>query len=481
VAGINRASGPRHHRIRRRQVLALALGSSAGSLLAACTRQTALPGLPPGLGVTSSAPSATAVPLRFLRWADASSADVSVWQSIKQLWTSQSPNVALDDEIPAGNYRAQVLQRLASGSLPDVLTIPSSDLALIAVKGGARPLDQLIGTSRYDLSIFYPVALRESLFRGARYGLPHRGGARVMAFNRALFDRAFPTPAVASIQGCACEPETFQATTIGAATPDWRWMNEQWTWDEFRATASQLTRRDAAGRPVQFGYQVQPRLVALAHWIYANGGEILDSEGSRCRLNEAKAVAAVHFVRDLVFTSPATATLGSHGGVDLKATGRLAMWDDWRDDLPGARRFTFDWDVSLPPLVPAVGKTALYKGSSLIISGQTRQLDRAWDFLQFMTSPDVNQRLVALGSAPPVRTPEVRAAMSASPPQHSGYYLEPLVENYAMTLPLSPHWAELEEQADRAFLAIFADGQEPGVVLDPLARDIDRLLAHPVS
>jgi hypothetical protein len=99
-----------------------------------------------------------------------------------------------------------------------------------------------------------------------------------------------------------------------------------------------------------------------------------------------------------------------------------------------------------------------------------------------MISPDVSQRLVALGSTPPVRTPGVRAAMLTSPPpQHSGYYLEPLVEDYATTLPLSPHWAELEEQADRAFLAIFAGGQEPSVVLDALARGIDRLLAQPVT
>ncbi len=72
-----------------------------------------------------------------------------------------------------------------------------------------------------------------------------------------------------------------------------------WTWEEFIKVAQRLTVRDANGRITQFGF-----LCDWWNWqqfVLQWGGRLYTPDGTRCVIDSPEAIAAVQFMRDLIY------------------------------------------------------------------------------------------------------------------------------------------------------------------------------------
>jgi multiple sugar transport system substrate-binding protein len=339
-----------------------------------------------------------------------------------------------------------------------VMAIDNYDITALAAKGGAMALDSLINSTKYSLDIFYPISLLEGVYQGKRYGLPYIGSTRAMTFNADLHAKA------------------------NLASPADQWAKGTWTWDTFSQETAPLTVKDTSGRTQQFAYQSQHTLWSLATWIYTNGGDILNADRTACLLDQPPAVEAIQFQQDLVNKYHVSPSAADVKDVDLNGSGRVAMWDSWRGEIIGYQGYKFHWDIALPPIVPKVGKVALYKGNSMALYSHTKQVDAAWQFAQFICGPAANLVYVSLAGASPVQVPEVRDAfLKVNPPGHGSLYLEPLAQNYAKLLPLNPHWPDMEDKIDSALQAVFDENQNVQQAMKTLVPQVNQILAGAIS
>jgi multiple sugar transport system substrate-binding protein len=244
------------------------------------------------------------------------------------------PDIRVINDPDAGAQR--VLTQLAGGVPPDVFAIYSpQSVALFARKDALEDLRPWVARAGVDMNAFWP-ALDGYIYEngdrrnGRILGFPDNCGPYVMFYNRRLFREAgVPEPTTA------------------------------WTWDQYTEAAKALTKRDAVGRPVQFGTVLPPNYL-LELFIWQMGGTWYNEDGTRCMLDTPEAQAAfewwaalrrTHHVAPSNTEEQSMAPLGGWGGSQnlFKAekaamiiTGRWLIIE-WRKNKD------LDWDIAPVP------------------------------------------------------------------------------------------------------------------------------------
>lgn len=186
------------------------------------------------------------------------------------------PGVRVENE-PVSNqaeYREKVITSIVSGAPPDVFLMDNIDVPAFAEAQVVLDLRPFAGRVGIDLDRFYPNVL--GIFsRGERVvAFPKGFSPLVYYYNRALFDSAgLPYPA------------------------------DNWTWDEFLATARALTRDvDGDGTIDQWGTALMRPFYAWQAMVWSGGGDILNATGTAASgaLDSPRTVAALEFLTGLV-------------------------------------------------------------------------------------------------------------------------------------------------------------------------------------
>lgn len=188
------------------------------------------------------------------------------------------PGVRVESE-PVSNqaeYREKVITSIVSGAPPDVFLLDNIDVPAFVEAGVLLDLRPFAARVGIDLEAIYPGVLSIFARDEAVFAFPKGFSPVVYYYNRALFDAA------------------------GMAYP-----RDGWTWEEFVATARGLTRDlDGDGTIDQWGTALMRPFYAWQAIIWSNGGDILDSTGTRASgsLDDPRTVAALAFLTDLVTT-----------------------------------------------------------------------------------------------------------------------------------------------------------------------------------
>lgn len=221
----------------------------------------------------------------------------------------------------------------------------------------------------------HPTVIHE----GRAYGFPTNAAANAIWINKDLFDRArIPYP------------------------------EGPWTWEEFIPLAKRLTKRDANGRPQQFGF-----LCDWWNWqqfILQWGGRIYSEDGTRCVVDSPEAVAAVQFLHDLIYVhrimpSPveeaAMATSGGWGSgtITLFRESRAAMalggrW--WLCTLRDAEKKLRLGAVECPH-----GPLRVFRGygRATLVNAKSPRLEHAIRFLLYEAGKTYNDLINAQADA----------------------------------------------------------------------------------
>jgi multiple sugar transport system substrate-binding protein len=341
--------------------------AAAAALLAACAGAAVAPPSPP-------APTAETATLHFTYWGtDVERAAVD--QTVRA-FEAANPNITVNAEhIPNDEYMARLAAMFAAGDPPDVGYLLETHAALWASGGKVLDMTDVVRgdpllAERLPETYYYYAP-------GKTIGTSTASETTLLFYNKDLFDQAgLPYP---------------------PSDPD-----EAWTWDEFLAAARRLTTDSAGRHPDEpdfdpnminvYGVTLDDEWWAYYPFIYSNGGEIVNEDGTRLLLDSPEAVEAIQALADLMWVhhvAPTPIALQQLPTPDvLLQTGQLGMLihGQWML-IDFASMDGLNYGVAVLPKLKEP-KTMIF-GSPTVIFAGTQHLEAAIQFYKYHNDPQV--------------------------------------------------------------------------------------------
>jgi len=345
----------------------------------------------------------------------------------------------------------KVLTAIRGGSYPDIVYLYGSWAANMARTPKAVDLAPLI---KADPSInwndFWP-AERQAVAVGPKIvGVPALVDNLALVYNKKLFDQA------------------------GLAYP-----TADWTWDDFRAAAKQLTDPSAK----QFGWAYVNDASEDTVWrfdalLWQAGGDILTADQKHAAFNSPAGVKAATLLQQMATVDHSVYLDSGNGNyANLFNSGKIGML------------FTGPWDLSGFPdvhygiqILPGDVNHQTISGPDqwvMLDNGDARR-NAAWTFLKWFTSTDeAMQWSLATGDLP------IRASQTqtATYPKYTARYpgVATFVQNEQNALkarPVLSTYNEISQAMGQAIQAILLGKAQPQQALDQAAQQVDQILAQ---
>lgn len=389
-------------------VLALLL-----ALLTACTS------IQPSPAATESAAGAH---LTFLISGDP--ADEAAYQSLIDAFAAGHRDIGVDlINIPSGgDFRKRLAADFAAGTPPDLFLINYRNLGRFLASGAVEPLTAYLENSTLiKVSDYYPQTLAAFQWNGEQVCMPQNMSSPVIYYNKALFDAA------------------------GVAYP-----RDDWTWDEFVATAQALTQdADNDGVTDLYGFGAEATIVRMAPFVWMNGGDLVDDPAAPTQLTldtpESKEALAWFIALQTIHqVTPDAVAEEAESSLSRFVNGRMAMFIDSRRAVPEFRLIeAFDWDVAALP----VGKVqaSILHSDAFCIAAAGKQKEAAWTFVEFANATEGQTILAQTGRTVPSRIALAESSLFLDPqakPANSQAFLDaiPGIRN----LPIMATWSDIE-------------------------------------
>jgi len=282
---------------------------------------------------------------------------------------------------PFDDLHDKLVVRAAGGNLPDVFVLSELGITEFVSKGVLKDLTTLFKRDKVPLDNFLQPALAyvtsdgkpHAIRRvaGAYYGLPTWNSPCTISYNMDMWKAA------------------------GVA------YNENWDWDQYRATLKKLTKPDGS----QYGGPLFTGLGGAIPWafIYGNGGTWVNATADEYVGNSAQTVGAYQFLTDMALkdkSTPSTDTIAGLTYTQQFTDGKVAtIWSHpW--GLAAFKDVKFKWDVGLPPL--RNGKRSLeFETCSIVMSKSSPNAEAAWTLIKFLgMDPDCLKIMTEAGVLP---------------------------------------------------------------------------------
>lgn len=260
-------------------------------------------------------------------------------------------------------YADFYISRYIAGMAPDVITIGSEELGAFAQRGMLLNLDPfLAGWEGYDDVV--PTAWEGVRYQGSHYALPFKLGVRTLTYRADIFE---------------------EVGLRGDVAPQ--------TWDELRAFARRLVKRDADGRITRSGFTVQSDWKFVIPFLFQAGLEVW-REDNTTDLNSQPGIDALEFLQAFVYED-STATVYGGNLMNAFTSGTTAMMWASSTVMDIAHGDT-DLDpkalgVALPPA--GYVRTTQMHIDRFAISRQSKHPELAWAWLEFLLRPENQSRL----------------------------------------------------------------------------------------
>lgn len=315
-----------------------------------------------------------------------------------------NPDIKIKTEEVTGEYLQKLQVEIAGGVAPDVVFAAMGDFRILAQKGAFADLARFIERDNLNLSDYYPAAIESGKYRETLYMWPYDGGSYVLEYNKDLFDEA------------------------GLPYPD-----DTWTWDTVLEAALKLTVDRNGRHPGETGFDpgriVQYGLADISYywWLlsWANGGDIINEDGTQSTVSSPIVVETVQWMADLKNKYHVMPSSKMPPGFDAGfESGRIAMNLDGRWHVPWVRPAKMNWDVAVVPKGKADrANLAFYSG--FVMMNTTEHPDEAWRFIKYVGGPEGQKYLTELGQVVPAYRPlaESDVFMNNTPPDNNEAYL----------------------------------------------------------
>jgi len=323
----------------------------------------------PGASATASGfdPTAISGTAQLSGWRSSPEEGEALTQALLGFPT-EYPNIAVDYKPIAGDYRAVMITKIASGEVPDLFYVNAEYAGDWIEEGFLAPLDDYIAASGFDTSQFFDGYA--STFKGKdgkTYGFPKDGNTIGMAYNTALVS----TP-----------PTTM---------------------DELLAQATALKGTEGIDTPIC----LNPGLDRGLAFLYAQGGSIVSEDGATEQISTPESAAAVQFYMDL-FKDGLGKTAGDMGsGWCGEALGKgqvaFAFEGGWLDPFMTSTFPDTKYAWAQIPTGSSGSPVTISYTVSYSIGADSVNKDQAFVLLTYLAGPTGMEKWTAGGVALPSR------------------------------------------------------------------------------
>jgi multiple sugar transport system substrate-binding protein len=313
--------------------------------------------------------------LSFMMWGDP--AELTVWNQIVKDFEAANPTITVSVEVSDwDSYWTKLKTLLAAKTPPDMFAIDAPLYLDYQSKGVLLNLKPYLDANPGMLDGLYPQTLQAYQTPQGYFGLPRDFQTIVLFYNKDMFDKA------------------------KLAYP-----SADWTWDDLRAAARQLTLTGSDGKTTQYGFSfdmwdMEP---GYSEAIWSYGGDMLNADHTKTLLGDPQARQAWQLLYDMTFVDksvPDSNTSGQYGG-DTFLAGVSAMTPLGHWVVPGYAEAKLNFDAAPMPKGSA-GRFTSVNSAGFVIAKGSKHPAQAFTFLKFVLSTAGQTRLAELGFACPV-------------------------------------------------------------------------------
>ncbi|MGA3058436.1 MAG: sugar ABC transporter substrate-binding protein [Candidatus Limnocylindrales bacterium] len=353
---------------------------------------TAPPATPPPGQTATPAPSTAAEPgvddgTRITAWTRASTQSQA--QMLVAAYNATHKNQVDMQIVPNDNMQTKVGAAAAAGSLPDII---SGDVVFMpnwASQGLFTDITANIAALPYA-STLVQGPIKASTVGGKQYGLPFIMDLSVWVYNKDLFTKAGldPNKPPTTLAEYAADADAIQKLNI----------------------------KDTYGTEIPgqcFGCEV------FTWWptIWADGGQVMNAEGTAATLNtdEAKKVYAIYqsLVKD---TAPGDKSEAGATWVAGFQSGKVGI-QPYPGSILNAIPASVNYGVAPIAGLTAGTQSTFIGGDAIGITSNSKHADQAWNFLAWTMSDYAQTEIVAKNLGIPVRSDLANNKYSAADPR----------------------------------------------------------------
>ncbi len=284
-----------------------------------------------------------------------------VFAQIKEIWDAEYPNIELQGEflVDDGMSDKYVLA-LQNGTGPDVVSCALDWTTTYGNAGLLAPLDDYIAESGVDTSVYVDGAIAASTIDGELCALPFRSETYTLFYNKDILADAGYTDA----------PET---------------------WDEVLEICKACKTDDISGYGL-CGTNYGNYSFQFITMMRSSGSDILSDDYLSSMFDGEVALETAQLYRDLADTAPASMLENDNAANrTLFASGKLAMYMSGIYDIPTilAANPTLNIGCAMAPTRNGADRSTILGGWSVGIANKSDNKDAAWEFVKFITSPEI--------------------------------------------------------------------------------------------
>lgn len=343
--------------------------------------------------VLSCAPpnqNATSDEIVEIKWYVKSQPAENAWeQSIIPDFESKYPNIKVNLIIATSReYDTKMMAMYASDTPPDVFSHwGQTGWGDFYRRGLIADLTPYIVRDKYDLSDFIPEVLNGFTINDKIFGIPIFRTGSFVFYNKDIFDRA------------------------GVSYPPTSWDDKSWNWDEFISKCQQLTNNTSNiqeaiygcyfglwpldAYPLLFGENIFPDEIYKTGFTY------------EANLNTPNSIKVFDDWQRLIWDDrfiPDPAVADVIGSAGIFQSGKIAMelgggWGWW--NYKGLES-KFQWGVAALPFGNENRKGISF-ADPWLMSSKSQHPDEAWEFIKYLSSPEIQRSWMEAGGVPPAR------------------------------------------------------------------------------
>jgi len=381
--------------------------------------------------------------------------ELAIYEELIAEFEEQNPDIDVTlNHIPsAGDYEQNLATLIAAGNAPDVFFINNISLPGFAAQGAFLPLGDYADEAM--LEDFFPSHLDAFRYEGELMAIPRDISNLVLFYNADMFEEA------------------------GLEPP-----GEGYTREQFLEDARTLTGdTNGDGEVDRWGFGFSTYYLFWQPWVWSNGGQFFSEDHSEFTLNQGPALEGLQFYADLRCeenVAPTSAQAADRDAASMFASGDVGMIVDgrWRvAPLNQSEEVDFTWDVTQFPAGSA-GSIVDVDGSGWGISSTSDNPDAAWQFIQFVSSPEAMTRFTEAGLIIPARESVgvTEAFVNPNqPPENDLAFIE--ANETAIPTETFEGWGEFQSLLDEAMSEVWLCNTTVEEALSTIEEDVNDLLA----
>ncbi len=355
---------------------------------------------------------------------------------------AKSPDVTFDFEPIPGNYAEKLQLMLGTNTAPDLFFMKGYLAPSYMSFKILEPLDDYISSeTALDPDDFYPNLLSAFQRDGKQYGLPKDFAPYVLFYNKKMFREA----------GLDSLPKN---------------------WAELRNYAEILTKDlDGDGSTDQYGLVLEPSTEMLMPFVFQNGGNFQNADGS-LGITDEPFVEALEFYhglyKDGIATIPTDVGQGWNGDTFGREMAAMCLSGGWL--IPFIKGSYPDLDWAVAELPAGKQKATIAFTTAFAMPKQSVYKSDAWEMLNYLTGKEGMRIWTSQGLALPSRK---------SVAIQNGFYEDPVYgvfmnsAEFARTFQVEYSERGFEEMVV-AMQAVFFTGKEPRQAMEDIKLRIEK-------